>query len=137
MSFLLDTNVISETRRRTPDRNVLAWLQASDQQDLYISVLTIGELTKGIARLGKSDPRAAASLDHWLRGIEQMFSERVIPIDIDVAAAWGRLNADAPLPVIDSLLAATAKIHGLTLVTRNVADVARTGVSLLNPWLQP
>ncbi len=136
MSFLLDTNVVSETRRRTPDPNVLAWLQRTDQKDLYISVLTIGELTKGVARRARTDPRAAASLDHWLRGIQRMFSDQVIPVDADVAAAWGRLNADSPLPVIDSLLAATAKIHGLTLVTRNVRDVARTGVSHLNPWVR-
>ncbi len=136
MSFLLDTNVVSETRRRNPDPNVLAWLQRTDQADLYISVLTIGELTKGVARRARTDPRAAASLDHWLRGIQRMFSDQVIPIDTDVAAVWGRLNAGSPLPVIDSLLAATAKIHGLTLVTRNIRDVVRTGVSHLNPWVR-
>ena len=134
MSFLLDTNVVSETRKRAPDRNVLAWFDDTDQQDLYISVLTIGELTKGIARRRHREPGAAAGLEHWLRGIEELFSDRVIPIDAPIATAWGRLNAGRPLPVIDSLLAATAEVRGFTLVTRNVKDIKETGVAYLNPW---
>ncbi len=134
MSFLLDTNVVSETRKRTPDRNVLAWFDDTDQQDLYISVLTIGELTKGIAQRRRRDPRSAAGLEHWLRGIEELFSDRVIPIDASIATAWGNLGAGRPLPVIDSLLAATAKVRGFTLVTRNVKDIEPTGVACLNPW---
>ncbi len=134
MSFLLDTSVVSETRKRTPDRNVLAWLDDTDHQDLYISVLTIGGLTKGIARRRRGDPRSAAGLEHWLRGIEELFSDRVIPIDASIATAWGNLDAGQPLPVIDSLLAATAKVRGLTLVTRNVEDIEETGVAYLNPW---
>lgn len=134
MSFLLDTNVVSETRKRTPDRNVLAWFDDTDQQDLHISVLTIGELTKGIARRRHRDPRSAAGLEHWLRGIEELFSDRVIPIDASIATAWGNLDAGRPLPVIDSLLAATAKVRGFTLVTRNVKDIEPTGVPYINPW---
>ncbi len=134
MSFLLDTNVVSETRKRTPDRNVLAWFDDTDQQDLHISVLTIGELTKGIARRRHRDPRSAAGLEHWLRGIEELFSDRVIPIDASIATAWGNLDAGRPLPVIDSLLAATAKVRGFTLVTRNVKDIEPTGVPCINPW---
>ena len=134
MSFLLDTNVVSEIRNPNPDRNVLAWLEASDQRDLYISVLAIGELTKGIARRRRRDPRAAASLGHWLRGIDEMFSDRVIPIDASIATTWGNLNAERTLPVIDSLLAATAEVRGLTLVTRNVKDMEATGVGCINPW---
>lgn len=134
MSFLLDTNVVSELRKRTPDSNVMAWFEQADQSDLYLSVLTLGELTKGIAKLGQTEPEAAASLDHWLKGIEQLFLERVIPIDTPTARVWGEFNAGAPLPVIDSLLAATAKVHGFTLVTRNVKDVAATGISVVNPW---
>ena len=134
MSFLLDTNVVSETRKRTPDRNVLAWFDDTDQQDLHISVLTIGELTKGIARRRHRDPRSAAGLEHWLRGIEELFSDRVIPIDASIATAWGNLDAGRPLPVIDSLLAATAKVRGLTLVTRNVKDIEEAGVAYINPW---
>ena len=134
MSFLLDTNVVSETRKRTPDRNVLAWFDDTDQQDLHISVLTIGELTKGIARRRHRDPRSAAGLEHWLRGIEELFSDRVIPIDASIATAWGNLDAGRPLPVIDSLLAATAKVRGFTLVTRNVKDIEPTGIPYINPW---
>ena len=134
MSFLLDTNVVSETRKRTPDRNVLAWFDDTDQQDLHISVLTIGELTKGIARRRHRDPRSAAGLEHWLRGIEELFSDRVIPIDASIATAWGNLDGGRPLPVIDSLLAATAKVRGFTLVTRNVKDIEPTGVAYINPW---
>ena len=134
MSFLLDTNVVSETRKRTPDRNVLAWFDDTDHQDLHVSVLTIGELTRGIARRRRRDPRSADSLEHWLRGIEELFSDRVIPIDASIATAWGNSDADQPLPVIDSLLAATAKVRGLTLVTRNVKDIEPTGVAWINPW---
>ncbi len=136
MSFLLDTNVVSETRKRVPDRNVMAWLEGVDQRDLYVSVLTIGELTKGVARRRRRDPRGAESLGHWLRGIEELFSDRLVPVDGEIATVWGELNAEAPLPVIDSLLAATAKVRGLALVTRNVKEVARTGVGCVNPWDQ-
>lgn len=134
MSFLLDTNVVSETRKRAPDTNVLDWLERRDHRELYLSVLTIGELTKGIALRRRRDPRAAASLEHWLRGIDVLFSDRVIPIDVSIAAAWGRLNAERPLPVIASMLAATAMERGLTLVTRNVKDIEATGVAIINPW---
>ncbi|MFQ5954009.1 MAG: type II toxin-antitoxin system VapC family toxin [Kiloniellales bacterium] len=135
MSFLIDTNVVSETRKRVPDAQVLAWLQQVDQKDLFISVLTIGELTKGVAKRGHTDPRAAAALEHWVRGIERLFSDHVIPIDSEIAAAWGRLDADTPLPVVDALLAATAKVHGLVLVTRNVKDFEQTQVRTINPWV--
>ncbi len=134
MSFLLDTNVISETRKRNPDRNVLAWLQAADQAGLFISVLTIGELTKGIALHRRRDPGAAASLAHWLHGIEELFADRIILIDAPIARIWGELNVERPLPVIDSLLAATAKVRGFTLVTRNVKDVQSIGVAVVSPW---
>ena len=134
MSYLLDTNVVSETRRRTPDPNMLAWFDAVDHRDLFVSVLTIGELTMGIERRRHTDPRTADALAHWLNGIETLFADQLVPIDAAIAATWGGLNAARPLPTIDSLLAATAIVKGLTLVTRNVKDVAETGVSILNPW---
>lgn len=137
MSFLLDTNVVSETRRRNPDAAVLAWLEPIDPKDLHVSVLTLGELAVGIARLRRKDPRAAAALDHWLSGIEDLFADRVIAIDATVAKAWGGLNAERPLPAILSLLAATAQVHGLALVTRNAKDVASTGVTVIDPWAGP
>ncbi len=135
MSFLVDTNVISETRKRAPDVRVVAWLRRADQTDLFISVLTLGELVKGVARRARTDPPAAAALDHWVRGIERLFSDHVISIDAEIAAAWGRLDAEQPLPVIDALIAATARVHGLALVTRNVRDFERTGVRCINPWV--
>ncbi len=134
MSFLLDTNVVSETRKRVPDGNVMAWLQRTDQKDLFVSVLTLGELAKGVAKLAKSDPVAASSLGRWLGGIVELFSDRIVAVDTPIAFAWGRLNADRSLPAIDSLLAASALVRGLTLVTRNVKHVEATGVALLDPW---
>jgi predicted nucleic acid-binding protein len=134
LSFLPDTNVVSETRKRIPDQKVKAWLEATDAHDLYISVLTMGELAKGIARRRERDPHAAASLVRWLRGMERLYSHRVIPIDRLIAAVWGELNVARSLPVIDSLLAATAKVRGFTLVTRNTKEIATTGVPLINPW---
>ena len=134
MSYLLDTNVVSETRKRTPDTNVLAWFDAVDHRDLFVSVLTIGEMIMGIERRRRADPRAADALAHWLNGIESFFADRLVPIDAAIASTWGGLNAARTLPTIDSLLAATAIVKGLTLVTRNVKDVAGTGVSILNPW---
>ena len=98
LSYLLDTNVVSETRKRRPDPNVIDWLQAVDQAELHISVLTIGELTKGVAQHRQRDPQAAASLEHWLRGIEEMFSDRVVPIDTAVATAWGHLGGNPAAP---------------------------------------
>jgi predicted nucleic acid-binding protein len=136
VSFLLDINVLSETRKRLPHQKVITWLQQRDQTELYISVLTLGELAKGIARRRKTDQPAAANLAHWLDGIELLFSDRIIPIDPAIASVWGELNADRNLAVIDSLLAATAKVYDLTLVTRNIKDIETTGVKYLNPWDQ-
>jgi predicted nucleic acid-binding protein len=134
LSFLLDTNVISETRKRVPDANVMSWFRETDEKDLYLSVLTLGEMQKGIARRRAADPQLAASLEHWLSGIEELFADRLIPIDAAVAKAWGEFQAGGPLPVIDTLLAATAKIHDMSLITQNIKDVATTGVSIINPW---
>lgn len=113
---------------------MVGWLQDSEQDSLYISVLTLGELAKGIAKRRRNDAEAADGLTHWLRGIELLFSDHVLPVDGPVAAAWGELAAEQTLPVIDSLLAATALVHDLTVVSRNVSDFDRTGVPTLNPW---
>ena len=134
MSYLLDTNILSETRKWQPNPNVTAWIQETDQKDLYISVLTLGELTKGVARRHRTDPQAATSLRHWVNGIQTLFPDRVLPIDAHTATVWGELKAERPLLAIDSLLAATAKVHGFTLVTRNVGDIRSTGVPFINPW---
>ncbi len=133
--FLLDTNVISELIKRQPEPQVTRWIESTDENLLFISVLTIGEIRKGT--LSHPDAVRRAKLEAWLTGeLVVRFADRVLAIDVAVAERWGRLAAMArrPLPVIDGLLAATAQQHDLTLVTRNVIDVAGTGVSVLNPW---
>ncbi|HVR38453.1 MAG TPA: type II toxin-antitoxin system VapC family toxin [Thermoanaerobaculia bacterium] len=101
---------------------------------IYLSVLTIGEIRKGIENIRRRDPRSADALEVWLLRLMLDHRDRILPIELDIVEEWGRLNAPDPLPVIDGLIAATAKVRGLTLVTRNVPDVARTGVPSLNPW---
>lgn len=134
MSFLLDTNVVSETRRKTPDPKVVAWVSQADPSDLFISAMTLGEIAKGVALRAKQSPAQSADLEQWLTATRIGYADRIIAIDADIAEAWGRLDAKRNLPVVDGLLAATALVRGMTLVTRNVRDVAGAGVALLNPW---
>ena len=134
--YLLDTNVISETRRSRADSGVIAFLSAADAAGLFLSVLTLGELRKGVAAKRRSDPVAADQLGAWVDGIEMNFADRVLPVDTATARHWGERSAEQSLPVIDTLIAATAISHGLTLVTRNTRDVETTGAPLLNPWRQ-
>jgi toxin FitB len=134
VAWLLDTNVLSETRKKKADSGVIAFLQAADSSALYLSVLTIGELRKGIAAKNRTDPIAAKSLAVWLEGLEFGFADRILPIDAAIARLWGDSSADRPRPVIDTLLAATAAHHGLTFVTRNIRDVEGIPVKLHNPW---
>lgn len=134
MSYLLDTNVLAEIRKPRAHAGVIAWLESVEADELYVSVLTLGEIQQGIERLARRDPRQAAVYEAWLRRLRRQYSDRVLAITEEIAVAWGRLNAGDPLPVVDGLLAATAIVHRLTLVTRNVADVARTGVPLLDPF---
>jgi toxin FitB len=111
---------------------VIAWI-AAHQDELYLRVLVTGEIRRGIESIRKRDPRAAASLEGWLREIETTFEDRILPVHGAVADRWGRLMADRTLPAIDGLLAATALLHGLTLATRNVRDVVKSGVSSVRP----
>ena len=135
MSFLLDTNVISELRKGPRcDPHVKSWFQSVDDADLFLSVLVIGELRVGIERIRRRDPQGATALENWLTTLVADFGQRILSVDYAVADQWGRMNAAAPLSTIDSLLAATAKIHGLILVTRNVKDVQNTGAQILNPF---
>ena len=134
MSYLVDTNVLSELRRKQPQPEVVAWFTQRPRQTLYLSVLTLGEIRKGIERLGAA--RQQPLLD-WLEvELPNYFLGRLLAVDAHTADRWGRLLASAgrPLPAVDSLLAATALQHDLTLVTRNTADFAGTGVRLINPW---
>ena len=136
--FLLDTNVISELVRPTPSPEVIAWMEAADEATLYLSVLTMGEIRGGVARLAPGKRRTG--LETWLKiHLQARFDGRIIPIDAGVADRWGILSAEAArkgkaLPVIDGLLAATAIQHDLTLVSRNARDFAYTQASVLNPW---
>jgi len=132
--FLLDTNVISETRKRHADDGVIEFLASTESGSLFISVLTLGELRKGVASRRVVDSVAGNALAQWVHTIETEFVTRVLPVDIAVAHLWGELSSRRSLPVIDTLIAATAIVHGLTLVTRNVRDMASTGVEIANPW---
>ena len=134
MSFLLDTNVISEARKPDGNPGVRAWLAAVKGVDLYLSVLVVGEVRQGIARLRRRDPAQAGIYETWLARLREDYADRILPITVAVAEEWGRMNVPEPLPVIDGLLAATAKVHGLTFATRNTADLARSGVRLFNPF---
>ncbi len=135
MSYLIDTNVISELRKgERADRNVAVWFSGLADEEVYLSVLTLGEIRRGIESIRRRDAPAAAALESWLGRISDLHRERIIPLDRAIAEEWGRMNVPDPLPVVDGLLAATAKLTGLTLATRNTTDVARCGLSLFNPF---
>ncbi len=135
MSFLIDTNVISEVRKGARcDPGVSAWWAGVSDDEIYLSVLTTGEIRKGIENVRRRDPEGAASLEGWLYRILNDFADRVLSIDIPIADEWARLNVPDPLPVIDGLIAATAKVRGLIVVTRNTSDIERTGARVLNPF---
>lgn len=135
MSYLIDTNVLSELRRKEPNPRVVAWFEERPATILYVSVLTLGEIRKGIEALGKSK-RKLKLLDWLETELPAYFAGRILPIDEEVADRWGRLLASAgrPLPAIDSLLAATALTHGLALVTRNVDDFPHPDLEIIDPW---
>lgn len=135
MTYLLDTNVISELRKGDrADPNVTAWFADVLDEEIFLSVLTIGEIRRGIESVRRRDPDSATSLDSWLARLSEAHRDRILPVDRTIGEEWGRMSVPDPLPVVDGLLAATAKVLGLTLVTRNVADVAGTGVELLDPF---
>lgn len=135
MSFLLDTNVVSEIRKKAPNTSVEAWFASVPADELYLSVLVVGEIRQGIERLTRRDPAQAEVFERWLTQLGKVFGDRIVPITSDVADRWGCLNVPDPVPVVDGLLAATALVRGWTLVTRNGRDVASTGVRLLDPFL--
>jgi toxin FitB len=134
MTYLVDTNVVSELRKTEPDPNVLAWYGGVTSAEIFVSALSIGEIRLGIERLRRKDGPRANLLEQWLHGLHTSYGDHIINVDAAVAEEWGRLNVPDPLPVIDGLLAASAKIRGWTLVTRNTVDLARSGVALLNPF---
>lgn len=132
--YLIDTNIISELRRPKRSLPVVRWFGSVEVETLFLSVLTLGELRRGIERLRLKDTAAASALDRWLAGIRSEFADRILVVDDAVTEQWGRLSLGQPLPSIDGLLAATALVHQLTVVTRNTADFERSGVTCLNPF---
>lgn len=137
MSFLLDTDVVSELRKRgRVDEGVERWFSDVDDAEVFLSVLSIGEMRRGIESIQRRDRARALTLNRWLHGLVAQFESRLLPVDRAVAEEWGRMNAANTLPAIDGMLAATARVHGLTFVTRNTRDVARTGVPCMNPFSQ-
>ena len=133
--YLLDTNAISEIRKgKKAAASVRAWLETVRGSELHLSVLTLGEVRKGVELLRGRDPGQASAIEQWLGKLETTFADRVLQVTPPIADRWGRIAALRPLSAIDGLLAATALTHDLTFVTRNTADVGHTGVSLLNPF---
>lgn len=138
MKYLLDTCVLSELVRPSPDKHVLHWIKTADEQSLFISVLTFGEIAAGVAKLTKGARQE--TLEHWLEhDLSDRFRGRVLPVDLTVSKTWGKVRAETDrlgrrLPAIDGLIAATALAHDLTVVTRNLEDMKQSGVSLFSPW---
>ena len=138
MSWLLDTCALSEYAKKAPETKVIAWLDEQDEASLFISVITLGEIEKGILKLRKADLRRSQKLTAWLGKVEQRFAGRILPLDAAALHVWAQIAAYAeqagqPLPVMDGLLMATAQCHGLTVVTRNVQDFALYP-QVFNPW---
>ncbi len=135
MDYLLDTNVLSELCKGSRSNpKVRSWAESTSRQQHYISVISLGEIRKGIERLKPRDPDQAGVLEHWLEALKRDYSTHILALTDDVADCWGRLSARTPLAVTDSLIAATAAAFGLTVATRNVADFIRSGVPVVNPF---
>lgn len=134
MSFLLDTNIVSELRRPRPHAGLISWFDAQSSRVLFLSIVSLGEVRQGVEQLRSRDAKQADLLDRWLNGLMQFYEDRLLYVDGAVADEWGRLRARRSVPVMDAFVAATARVHGLTLVTRNVRDFAGLDVTLLNPF---
>ncbi len=130
--YLLDTNIVSDARKRLP--LIEAWLSPKASSELFISVITLGEIARGIAMKSRRDQIAAGHLSIWLQTTKKAFADRTLPVTEAIAIEWGRIAALRPRGDADGLIAATALVHDLILVTRNVADFEDTGVTILNPW---
>lgn len=132
--YMLDTNVISETRKPRPNKRVMRFIAALGRPLLYVSVLTLGELERGVLQLKERQPSEAARIAQWLEELEILFRGRILPVDLQVGRTWGAFSSDRSRPVADTLLAATAYAHGLVLATRNTRHVQGLPISVLNPW---
>jgi len=134
MAYLLDTCILSELRKPGCNPGVAAWMAGVQPDEAFVSVLTLGEIRRGIELRRAKDPKASRALERWLLGLETHYAERILPITAAIADRWGGLAINQPLPVSDGLIAATGLEHGLTVVTRNVADFQRSGVNTLDPF---
>ncbi|MFI7439539.1 type II toxin-antitoxin system VapC family toxin [Nonomuraea indica] len=137
MSYLLDTNVVSEMTRQTRNAGVQSWLDTVNGPSLYVSVLVFGEIRKGVELLRRRDPARAGVYESWLERLRHHFAARILPVTAEVAEEWGKLTAKRPLPVADGLIAATASARGWVLVTRNVKDFVDLDVKVVNPFEWP
>ena len=133
--FLIDTVVLSELRKRERSASVVNWITRQRTTDLYLSVLSIGEIERGIVQQQDKNPGFAAALTAWLDKVLNLYGERILPIDLSTCRRWGRLSATIGHDGVDLLIAATALEHGLTVVTRNLRHFTPTGVSVIDPWL--
>lgn len=134
MAYLLDTCVLSELRKPKAHPGVTAWMAGIQPEEAFLSVLTLGEIRRGIELRRAKDQAVARALERWLLGLEAHYADRILPVTAVIADRWGRLSPNQPLPVTDGLIAATALEHKLTVVTRNTDDFARSGVSLFDPF---
>jgi predicted nucleic acid-binding protein len=137
VTYLLDTNVVSEVRKPHGNRSVRDWIAEVPNESTYLSVLVVGEIRTGIELLRHRDPRQTAVLERWLINLRAEFASRILPITADIAEEWARMNVPNPVPIIDGLIAATAKVHDLTLVTRDIGQFEQRGVRVLNPFDNP
>jgi toxin FitB len=135
LNYLLDTNIVSEVRKGGDcNPHVAAWYDSIDEESIYLSVLVLGEIRKGIDRARSTNPTGARALEKWLSALSRSFADRILPIDLAIADEWGRMSARRPVSTVDALLAATAKVNQMMLATRNVADVADLGAKIFNPF---
>jgi len=135
MAYLLDTNVVSELKKGSRCHpGVAAWFEQVDDGELYLSVLVVGELERGIARIRRRDSASAEKLENWLRDLTEAYEDRILPITLPISRIWGSYGVQRPIPTVDGLLAASAQYHGLVFVTRNTKDVSATGATCMNPF---
>ena len=134
MSYLLDTNVISEFSKRRPNQSITDFVASLPTEGTWLSVMSLGEIRRGVEIELARNPDSGKSIERWLEVTEEQFSARLLPITAEIAHRWGTISADRTRPIIDTLLAATALVHDLTVVTRNERDFSDLGVAVLNPW---
>src|ERR1039458_5760162 len=136
--FLLDTNVLSELRKESGcDPDVRDWIEHTVAEELFVSVMVLGEIRRGIERIRIRDQNQARALEKWLQSLTTESADRILPVDERVADQWGRLGLRQPVPLLDALLAATALVHDLTVVSRDEDGFRRTGVRMINPFSNP